>query len=76
MTIATALRKYGTVKWFDRVKGYGFIEPDEGGLEVFVHYSAIEAEGYRNLNQGDRVAYHEVDFGRGPQARNVASVRS
>lgn len=66
------VKKGGIVKWFNRVKGYGFIQPDEGGQEVFVHYSGINAEGYRNLYEGDRVEYEEVDFGRGPQARNVA----
>lgn len=68
-------KKNGRVKWFNRIKGYGFIEPAEGGQEVFVHYSAINAEGYRNLYEGDRVEYEEVDFGRGPQARNVDNVR-
>ena len=68
-------KKNGRVKWFNRIKGYGFIEPSEGGQEVFVHYSAINAEGYRNLYEGDRVEYEEVDFGRGPQARNVDSRR-
>lgn len=68
-------KKNGKVKWFNRIKGYGFIEPSEGGKEVFVHYSAINAEGYRNLYEGDRVVYEEVDFGRGPQARNVDSSR-
>lgn len=68
-------KKNGKVKWFNRIKGYGFIEPTEGGQEVFVHYSAINAEGYRNLYEGDRVEYEEVDFGRGPQARNVDSRR-
>ncbi len=63
--------KLGIVKWFSRLKGYGFITPDEGEREVFVHYSAIEGEGYRNLYEGDRVEYLEVDQGKGPQARNV-----
>ena len=64
-------RKKGIVKWFNRLKGYGFIDPEEGESEVFVHYTAIDGEGYRNLYEGDRVQYDEVDFGRGPQARNV-----
>ena len=63
--------KNGTVKWFSRVKGWGFIEPQDGGSEVFVHYSAIKGEGYRNLFEGDNVQYVEVDNGKGPQARDV-----
>lgn len=69
-------KKSGTVKWFSRLKGYGFIDPDEGGAEVFVHYSAISGEGYRNLYEGDRVEYDEVDRGKGPQAQNVSSRRA
>ncbi len=69
-------KKSGTVKWFSRLKGYGFIDPDEGGAEVFVHYSAISGEGYRNLYEGDRVEYDEIDRGKGPQAQNVSSRRA
>lgn len=69
-------KEQGIVKWFSRLKGYGFIEPDEGGQEVFVHYSAIEGEGYRNLTEGDRVQYEVIDNGKGPQARKVVSRRS
>lgn len=69
-------RKFGVVKWFSRIKGYGFILPDEGEQEVFVHYSAIEGEGYRNLYEGDRVEFIEVDVGRGPQAKNVSALRT
>ena len=68
-------RKIGRVKWFSRIKGYGFILPEEGEDEVFVHYSAIEGEGYRNLYEGDRVAYVEVDLGKGPQAKDVSPLR-
>ncbi len=71
----SALRKAGIVKWFSRVKGYGFIMPDDGSQEVFVHYSAISGDGYRNLYEGDRVSFDEVDVGRGPQARNVHQKR-
>lgn len=69
-------RQSGIVKWFSRVKGYGFINPDEGEQDVFVHYSAIEGEGYRNLYEGDRVEYDLVDRGKGPQAQNVSAKRS
>ena len=67
-------RKQGTVKWFSPLKGYGFILPDEGGEEVFVHYSAIQGEGYRNLEPGVVVTFGLVDLGKGAQARNVAPV--
>ena len=69
-------RRTGMVKWFSRLKGYGFINPDEGEQEIFVHYSAIEGEGYRNLYEGDRVEFDLVDQGKGPQAKNVISQRS
>ena len=69
-------RKLGVVKWFSRIKGYGFILPEEGEQEVFVHYSSIEGEGYRNLYEGDRVIYFEVDQGKGPQAKRVSPLRS
>jgi CspA family cold shock protein len=65
------LRETGIVKWFSRLKGYGFINPDEGGKEVFVHYSAIQGDGYRNLFEGDKVEYDLIDQGKGPQAKNV-----
>ena len=70
------MQKTGTVKWFSRLKGYGFILPDDGGQEVFVHYSAIDGEGYRNLAQGDKVKFMEIDNGKGPQARQVVSRQS
>ena len=69
-------RMSGIVKWFSRLKGYGFINPDDGGQEVFVHYSAITGDGYRNLYEGDKVEYDVVDKGRGPQAQNVTHLRS
>jgi cold shock protein len=66
-------RETGSVKWFSRLKGYGFINPDQGGQEVFVHYSAIRGEGYRNLFEGDKVEYDKIDQGKGPQAQNVVA---
>jgi CspA family cold shock protein len=66
----------GVVKWFSRLKGYGFINPDNGGQEVFVHYSAIQGEGYRNLYEGDRVEFEVVDNGKGPQAQSVSTRRT
>jgi len=62
----------GTVKWFNNAKGYGFIQADEGGEDVFVHHTAIVAEGYRTLNQGEKVSFEVVHGPKGLQARNVA----
>jgi cold shock protein len=65
----------GTVKWFSRLKGYGFILPENGDKEVFVHYSAIDGEGYRNLYEGQMVEFDLIDVGKGPQARSVLAKR-
>jgi CspA family cold shock protein len=64
-------RVFGTVKWFSRVKGYGFISPDGGAKDVFVHYSAITGEGYRNLEEGQRVEFVIEQTDKGPQAARV-----
>jgi CspA family cold shock protein len=64
----------GTVKWFNADKGYGFITPAEGGDEVFVHFSAITAEGYRSLNEGAKVEYEVEQGPKGLQATNVTIV--
>ena len=64
-------RRSGIVKWFSRLKGYGFIQPDQGENEVFVHYSSIDGDGYRNLYEGDRVEFDLIDLGKGPQAKHV-----
>ncbi|GAA1508181.1 cold-shock protein [Sphaerisporangium siamense] len=63
----------GTVKWFNADKGYGFIAVD-GGKDVFVHYSAILAEGYRSLEQGQRVEFEITQGQKGPQAESVRTV--
>ena len=67
-------RTTGVVKWFSRVKGYGFIAPDGGEKDVFVHYSAIVGEGYRNLEEGQRVEFSIEESGKGPQAVQVTSL--
>ncbi len=66
----------GTVKWFSNEKGYGFIARDDGGGDLFVHFSAIEADGYRSLNEGDEVTFDVGEGAKGPQAQNVVIVRS
>jgi cold shock protein len=64
----------GTVKWFSTEKGYGFIIPDDGGEDIFVHHTGIAGEGFKNLEEGEKVTY-EVSQGRkGPQAENVSKV--
>jgi cold shock protein len=68
-------KQAGTVKWFSRLKGYGFILPEDGDTEIFVHYSAIDGEGYRNLYEGDTVEFELIDVGKGPQARSVTAKR-
>lgn len=61
----------GVVKWFSAEKGYGFITPDDGGRDLFVHHTQIKMDGYRNLEQGQRVSYEATDGERGPQAAEV-----
>ena len=64
----------GTVKWFNDQKGYGFIERDNGGKDVFVHHSAISASGFRSLTEGQRVSFIIEDGPKGPAAANVEQV--
>ena len=64
-------RNIGTVQWFSRVKGYGFIRPDGREEDVFVHFSAIRGDGYRNLNEGQKVEFTTEDTPKGPQAVDV-----
>jgi CspA family cold shock protein len=68
------MRVQGTVRWFSRVKGYGFIQPDGQEDDVFVHYSAILGEGYRNLQEGQRVEFAIEDSPKGPQAIEVTDM--
>ncbi len=61
----------GTVKWFNSDKGYGFITPDEGGKDLFVHHSDIQTSGYATLNEGQKVEYEVGEGQKGPCAKNV-----
>ena len=62
----------GTVKWFNDAKGFGFITPEHGEKDVFVHFSAIQAGGFKSLAEGQRVSFEVTDGPKGPQASNVA----
>jgi CspA family cold shock protein len=64
----------GTVKWFNGEKGYGFITPDDGGSDLFVHYSEITGAGYRSLNDNERVEFEVTQGQKGPQATQVQRI--
>ncbi|HEX6888226.1 MAG TPA: cold-shock protein [Candidatus Nanopelagicales bacterium] len=64
----------GTVKWFNAEKGYGFIAPDDGSADVFVHYSAIQSSGYRSLEEEQRVEFEVTQGQKGPQADQVRPI--
>ena len=64
----------GTVKWFNADKGYGFIAPDDGTADVFVHHSAIEADGYRSLQDNQRIEFTATQGPKGPQAEDVRPI--
>jgi cold shock protein len=64
----------GTVKWFNDAKGYGFIAPDEGSKDLFVHFSNIAGEGFKSLSEGSRVEYEAREGTKGPEATNVVLI--
>ncbi|HEU4951907.1 MAG TPA: cold-shock protein [Holophagaceae bacterium] len=64
----------GTVKWFNAEKGYGFITPDDGGADIFVHHSSIQMKGFRALQENERVSFEVTQGPKGPQASNVQKI--
>jgi cold shock protein len=65
------MRTTGTVKWFNETKGFGFITPENGEKDCFVHFSAIQGNGFKSLNEGDRVEFDVIQEAKGPKAGNV-----
>jgi CspA family cold shock protein len=68
------MRTTGTVKWFNDQKGFGFITPEDGGRDCFVHHSAIQAQGFRTLAEGDKVEFEMTEGAKGPAAENVVKL--
>lgn len=64
----------GTVKWFNDAKGFGFISQDNGGKDVFVHFSALTGSGFKSLAEGQKVSFDVTDGAKGPQASNVVTI--
>ena len=70
------MKQTGTVKWFNDAKGFGFIEPDAGGPDVFAHFSAIEMDGFRTLKQGGKVSFEMVQGPKGQLAQSIQPVEA
>jgi cold shock protein len=68
------MAKTGKMKWFNDAKGFGFVTPDDGSKDVFVHFSSIQGEGFKSLAEGDKIEFDVVDSEKGPKAANVRKV--
>ena len=68
------MRSTGTVKWFNDAKGFGFITPENGSKDLFVHHSAIQGSGFKSLTEGDKVEFDAVQGQKGPAAENVTKI--
>jgi CspA family cold shock protein len=76
MPTGGVLMEFGTVKWFNDAKGFGFIEPEGGGADVFAHFSAIQMDGFRSLKQGSKVSFDLVQGPKGQLAQNIRPIDS
>jgi len=74
MTERSKMRSRGTVKWFNDQKGFGFITPEDGSKDCFVHHSAIQAQGFKSLSEGDKVEFDVTQGQKGPAAENVVKL--
>ncbi len=68
------MSKTGKVKWFNDAKGFGFVTPDDGSKDVFVHFSSIQGEGFKSLAEGDKIEFEVQESDKGPKAANVKKI--
>jgi CspA family cold shock protein len=68
------MSKTGKIKWFNDAKGFGFVTPDDGSKDVFVHFSSIQGEGFKSLAEGDKIEFEVQESDKGPKAANVRKI--